>query len=57
MFSNTLSFLSSRSVSTQVLFLNSTDTVIENAKKFEILFEESTWDLGISGNFLLQRMS
>jgi hypothetical protein len=33
------------------------DTVVENAKKFEILFEENTWDLGISGNFLLQRMS
>lgn len=34
-----------------------TDTVVENAKKFEILFEENTWDLGISGNFLLQRLS
>jgi len=34
-----------------------TDTVVENVEKFEILFEENTWDLEISGNFLLQRMS
>ena len=39
------------------LLMSLTDTVVENANKFEILFQENTWDLGISGNFLLQRMS
>jgi len=39
------------------LLMTFTDTVVENVEKFEILFEENTWDLEISGNFLLQRMS
>jgi hypothetical protein len=39
------------------LLMSFTDTVVENAKKFEILFEENTWDLEMSGNFLRQRMS
>jgi len=39
------------------LLMSITDTVVENAKKFEILFEENTKDLGISENILLQRMS
>ena len=39
------------------LLMSLTDTVVENANKFEILFQENTWDFGISGNFLLQRMS
>jgi len=39
------------------LLMSVTVTVVENAKKCEILFQENTWDLGISGNFLLQRMS
>jgi hypothetical protein len=39
------------------LLMSLTDTIVENANKFEILFQENTWDLGISGNFLLQRMS
>jgi hypothetical protein len=33
------------------VLLSFTDTVDENTKKFEILFEENIWDLGISVNF------
>jgi hypothetical protein len=39
------------------LLMSFTDTVVENVEKFETLFQENTWDLEISGNFLLQRMS